>query len=50
MAAPTEWASDNPTQVFLLIDNRLVRETLDRLFRKLPDVCVIGHSSPADAG
>lgn len=50
MAAPSGWASDHPTQVFLLIENRLVRETLDRLFRKRSDVCVIGRSSPTDAG
>src|SRR5579872_2473450 len=40
---------DHPTQVFLLIENRLLRETLVRLFRKRPDVCVVGHSSPTEA-
>lgn len=40
---------DHPTQVFLLIENRLVRETLVRLFRKLSDVCVVGASSPSEA-
>jgi DNA-binding NarL/FixJ family response regulator len=36
---------DQPTQVFLLIENRLVRETLVRLFRKRSDVCVVGQCS-----
>lgn len=40
---------DHPTQVFLLIENRLVRETLVRLFRKRSDVCVVGQNSPAEA-
>ena len=29
---------DEPTRVFLLIENRLVRETLVRLFRKRSDL------------
>jgi DNA-binding NarL/FixJ family response regulator len=32
----------NPIQVFLLIENRLMREALVRLFRKRSDVCVVG--------
>ena len=32
-----------PTQVLLLIENRLVRETLVRLFSKLPDLLVMGQ-------
>jgi DNA-binding NarL/FixJ family response regulator len=38
-----------PTQVFLLVENRLVRETLVRLFRKRPDLCVIGQGSSTEA-
>jgi len=34
---------DGPTQVSLLIENRLVRETLVRLFRKRSDVRVVGE-------
>lgn len=40
---------DNPTRVFLLIENRLVRETLVRLFRKRSDLCVVGQGSSAEA-
>ena len=40
--------TDRPTQVFLLIENRLVRETLVRLFRKRADVNVVGMCSPAE--
>jgi len=40
---------DHPTQVFLLIENRLVREALVRLFRKRSDLCVVGQSSPTEA-
>jgi DNA-binding NarL/FixJ family response regulator len=36
---------ENPTQVFLLIKNRLMRETLVRLLRKRSDVCVVGERS-----
>jgi DNA-binding NarL/FixJ family response regulator len=40
---------DDPTQVFLLIENRLVRETLMRLFRKRSDLSVVGQGGTADA-
>jgi len=40
---------DDPTRVFLLIENRLVRETLVRLFRKRSDLCVVGQGSPTEA-
>jgi DNA-binding NarL/FixJ family response regulator len=40
---------DHQTQVFLLIENRLVREALVRLFRKRSDVCVVGQRSPTGA-
>lgn len=36
-------ASGDPTQVFLLVENRLVRETLVRLFSKLPDLLITGQ-------
>ncbi len=39
---------ENPTQVFLLIENRLMRETLVRLFRKRSDVCVVGERSSTE--
>jgi DNA-binding NarL/FixJ family response regulator len=38
-----------PTQVFLLVENRLVRETLVRLFRKRSDLCVVGQGSSTEA-
>ena len=38
---------ENPTQVYLLIENRLMRETLVRLLRKRSDVCVVGERSSA---
>ena len=34
--------------VFLLIENRLLREALVRLFRTRPDLVVVGQCSPAD--
>ena len=49
MAIMAKKLPDNATEVFLLIENRLVRETLLRLFRKLSDVCVIGESAPTEA-
>ena len=35
-------------RAFLLIENRLLREALVRLFRKRPDLLVVGQASPAD--
>ena len=35
-------------RVFLLIENRLLREALVRLFRKRPDLTVVGQSGQAD--
>jgi two-component system, NarL family, nitrate/nitrite response regulator NarL len=49
MGVPVRKPLDHPTQVFLTIENRLVREALVRLFRKRSDVCVVGHSSPTEA-
>ena len=41
--------TDDVTRVFFLIDNRLVRETLVRLFRKRSDLCVVGQGSSLEA-
>jgi DNA-binding NarL/FixJ family response regulator len=40
---------DGPTQVFLLVENRLVRETLVRLFRKRSDLRVVGQGYSTEA-
>ena len=34
-------------RIFLLVGNRLLRDTLLRLFRKPPDVSIVGQGSPA---
>src|SRR5579862_2217760 len=49
MAASVKNLPDYPTQVFLLIENRLVRETLARLLRRRSDVVVVGEGSPTEA-
>ena len=36
-------------RVFLMMENRLLREALIRLFRKRSDILVVGHDGPADA-
>jgi DNA-binding NarL/FixJ family response regulator len=36
-------------RVFLMIENRLLRESLIRLLRKRSDLVVVGHDGPADA-
>jgi DNA-binding NarL/FixJ family response regulator len=41
-------AVDDSVRVFLLIENRLLGETLDRLFHKRPDFCLVGRCSAAD--
>jgi len=33
-----------PTNVYLVAENRLLRETLIRLFRKRADICVVGNT------
>jgi two-component system NarL family response regulator len=38
--------SDDVTRVFLLIKNRLLRESLLRLFRKRPDLSIVGLGAP----
>ena len=39
---------DLSIRAFLMIENRLLREALVRLFRKRPDLNVVGQTSPAD--
>jgi hypothetical protein len=36
-------------RVFLLIENRLLRQALPRLFRKRPDLLVVGQSGLSEA-
>jgi DNA-binding NarL/FixJ family response regulator len=43
-------AVDDSVRVFLLIENRLLGETLDRLFHKRADFCLVGRCSAADTG
>ena len=38
----------SPIRVFLLIENRLLREALTRLLRKRSDILIVGHGSLAD--
>jgi len=40
---------DDPTRGCLFIENRLVRETLVRLFRKRSDLCVVGQGCSLEA-
>ncbi len=46
---PETTLTDDPTRVFLFIENRLVREALVRLFRKRSDLCVVGQGSSTEA-
>jgi DNA-binding NarL/FixJ family response regulator len=41
---------DDSVRVFLLVENRLLGETLDRLFHKRPDFCLVGRCSAAETG
>lgn len=43
-----ESVPSRPIRVFLLIENRLLREALVRLFRKRSDLLVVGQSGQAD--
>ena len=36
-------------RVFLMMENRLLREALIRLLRKRSDIIVVSHDGPADA-
>ena len=40
----TDTVPDEPIRVFLLVENRLLREALVRLFRKRSDLLVVGES------
>ncbi len=42
-------AAASSIRVFLLIENRLLRESLVRLFRKRPDLLVVGQCGQAEA-
>jgi len=47
MESLSETVPSQPIRVFLLIENRLLREALVRLFRKRSDLLVVGHSGQA---
>jgi two-component system nitrate/nitrite response regulator NarL len=44
----TDCVPSSPIRAFLLIENRLLREALIRLFRKRSDLEVVGQGSPTD--
>jgi two-component system NarL family response regulator len=44
----TDCVPGSSIRALLLIENRLLREALVRLFRKRPDLIVVGQTSPAD--
>lgn len=44
----SDYVSDSSIRVFLLVENRLLREALVRLFRKRADLFVVGQTSLAD--
>lgn len=43
----SETVPDSLIRVFLMMENRLLREALVRLFRKRSDLVVVGHDGPA---
>jgi DNA-binding NarL/FixJ family response regulator len=49
MESPTIQPIERSIRVALILENRLVREALVRLFRKVPDLCITKEYSPADA-
>ena len=49
MEPVSEFVPCSSIRVFLMIENRLLREALIRLFRKRSDLVVVGHDEPADA-
>jgi two-component system, NarL family, nitrate/nitrite response regulator NarL len=49
MEPPNEIVPGSSILVFMMMENRLLREALIRLFRKRPDLVVVGHDVPADA-
>jgi DNA-binding NarL/FixJ family response regulator len=50
MALPDDNVADDSVRVLLVIENRLLGETLVRLFRKRPDFCLVGQCSAAGKG
>jgi len=44
----TDFVPGSPIRAFLLIENRLLREALVRLFRKRSDLTVVGQASPTE--
>src|SRR5437879_2641794 len=49
MEPVSEFVPCSSIRVFLMMENRLLREALIRLFRKRSDLVVVGHDEPADA-
>ncbi len=45
----SEFVPCSSIRVFLMMENRLLREALIRLFRKRSDLVIVGHDGPADA-
>src|SRR5437016_11497728 len=45
----SEIAPCSSIRIFLMMENRLLREALIRLFRKRSDLAVVGHDEPAHA-
>ncbi|SRR6266478_4055508 len=39
----------SPTNVYVVAENRLLRETLVRLFRKRSDICIVGNTCCSDS-
>src|SRR5258705_7328757 len=48
MESVSEIVPCSSIRVFLMMENRLLREALIRLFRKRSDLIVVGHDGPAD--
>lgn len=44
--AMNDLVPEAPIRVFLLIENRLLRDALERLFRKRPDLLIVGCDEP----
>src|SRR5712692_11245642 len=45
----SEFVPCSSIRVLLMMENRLLREALIRLFRKRSDLVIVGHDGPADA-
>jgi len=45
----SEIVSESPIKVYLLLENRLLREALDRLLRKRPELLVVGRGRREDS-